>query len=209
MIRPIRYSWPRPGRSETPLRSNRDEKAGRGERSTNIGGRATVEKEGSEEREREKEREGGWKGWPRERGRNALGRTYEKNCPRCTQAQRGCSRTRVRGTYTVPSARTLPSPPTMHPHFRVRPPSKNPFNHTHTWVARGDEHTRGAKTARTDVHQYNGGRSRRFRNADTQRQAGYVGNPASPPHPTAATPVVLPPTTTTPVAPSFHGCEPL
>lgn len=59
MIRPIRYSWPRPGRSETPLRSNRDEKAGRGERSTNIGGRATVEKEGSEEREKEREREGG------------------------------------------------------------------------------------------------------------------------------------------------------
>lgn len=59
MIRPIRYSWPRPGRSETPLRSNRDEKAGRGERSTNIGERATVEKEGSEEREKEREREGG------------------------------------------------------------------------------------------------------------------------------------------------------
>lgn len=111
--------------------------------------------------------------------------------------------------YTrVPSARTLASPPTrVHPHFRVRPPSKNPFNHTHTWTVRGNEHKRGETTYGRAPIQWRT-RSRRFRNADTQRQAGYVGNPASPPHPIAATPVVLPPTTT-PVAPSFHGCEPL
>lgn len=138
-----------------------------------------------------------------------MGRTYEKNCPRCTQAQRGCSRTRVRGTYTracLPLVRCRPHLHACIHTFAYDHPRKiRSITRTHGRCA--VTNTSGAKR-RTDVHQYNGGRSRRFRNADTQRQAGYVGNPASPPHPTAATPVVLPPTTT-PVAPSFHGCEPL
>lgn len=101
----------------------------------------TVRPEAREREEREKGSE--QEGWTRERGRN-VGEDLRKKqskvytgatrvhlhvCP-CTYTLT-CFRSHVAGLSTH-----------MHPHFHMRPPSKNPFNHTHTAVTRGNPYTR-------------------------------------------------------------------